>query len=137
MTPPLPRVLLVDDDPDFALLARRAFDKAQVAAFFVRVEDGEAAMEILRGAVSERPALMLLDLKLPKLSGFEVLRWMRGDAELSKLPVVVLTSSGLDRDREEANTLGAREYRVKPSGFRELIGLLRELAERWISSRHA
>lgn len=134
MTPLLPRILLVDDDPDFALLARRAFEKASVAAFFARVEDGEAAIEVLKGVPSEMPALVLLDLKLPKLSGFEVLRWMNGEIGLARLPVVVLTSSGQDRDRQEASSLGARDYRVKPSGFRDLIALLRELAGRWIPS---
>jgi DNA-binding response OmpR family regulator len=127
-----PRVLMVEDDPDFAVLTRRAFAKAEVSATLDVIGDGEAAIGYVEGVLGSPPALVLLDLKLPKVSGFEVLRWIRGQDSLSTLPVIVLTSSGQDRDRAEARELGASDFRVKPAGFPELVDLVREVSGRWL-----
>jgi two-component system response regulator len=127
------RVLLVDDDPDFVLLACRAWKKAEVPGALEVVRDGEAAVTCLGGAASCPPALLILDLKLPKLSGFELLRWVRSHPSLAALPAVVLTSSGVDRDREEVTKIGAAEYRVKPAGFGELVSVFREIGRRWLA----
>jgi DNA-binding response OmpR family regulator len=136
MTGPLPRVLVVEDDSDFAVLLRRAFRKAGVRATLDFAVDGEEAIAFLDRAVAAPPALVLLDLKLPKLSGFEVLRWIKAHPKLGAVPVVVLTSSGQDRDREEVKSLGAADYQVKPAGFDELVSLLTQLVERGGGGRH-
>jgi DNA-binding response OmpR family regulator len=125
-------VLLVEDDPDFAVLLRRAFSKAGVAASLVVVTDGEEAISHLETHPSTPPALVLLDLKLPKISGFDVLRWIRSNRTLAGLPVVILTSSGQDRDREEGANLGASDYKMKPAGFTELLQLAKDVAQRWL-----
>jgi DNA-binding response OmpR family regulator len=129
----LPRVLMVEDDADFALLVRRAFQKAEVGASLEVAGDGEQAISSLSNIGADRPVLVLLDLKLPKLSGFDVLRWIRGNADLSGVPVIVFTSSGQDRDRVEVQRLGAEDYKIKPPGYSELVGLMKDLHERWLS----
>jgi len=131
MTDLPPRILMVEDDADFALLARHALSRAEVAASLDVVGNGEEAVSYLERAKVEPPALVLLDLKLPKLSGVDVLRWIRAEGNFQNLRVVVLTSSGQDCDREEVAKLGAADYRVKPAGFRELVALMREIADRW------
>jgi CheY-like chemotaxis protein len=136
MTASLPRILMVEDDPDFAFLVKRAFGKAEVAAHLDVVGDGEAALAYLKASPSRPPALVLLDLKLPKLFGFQVLSRLRQDPQLPGLPVVVLTSSGQDRDREEARNLGADDFKVKPPSYQDLIRLLGEVAARWLPASH-
>ena len=136
MTDSLPRILMVEDDQDFAFLAKRAFGKAAIPAGLDLVGDGEAALAYLTASKPRPPALILLDLKLPKLSGFEVLRWLRKVPEFSGLPVTILTSSGQDRDREEAKRLGADDFKVKPPSYSELIILLGEVAARWLPASH-
>jgi DNA-binding response OmpR family regulator len=125
---------MVEDDSDFAVLTRRAFAKAEVSISLTVVGDGEAAIGYVEGVLGNPPALVLLDLKLPKLSGFEVLRWIRKQDSLSKLPVIVLTSSGQDRDREEAKALGASDFCVKPVGFADLVALVRDVSHRWLGN---
>jgi DNA-binding response OmpR family regulator len=80
------------------------------------------------------PALVLLDLKMPKVDGFDVLAWLRTRPELESLPVVVLSSSSREDDIQRARTLGAADYRVKPADFDELMILAQEVANRWLST---
>jgi two-component system, response regulator len=129
----MPKVLLVEDDADFAVLVRRAFLKAGVAVSIAEARDGEGAVSHLKEAKGNLPALVLLDLKLPKLSGIEVLHWIRSSNESSGLRVVVLTSSGEVADRERAINAGADDFTVKPAGFGELVGLVKDLSDRWLT----
>ena len=131
----MPSVLMVEDDDDFALLVRRAFVKIQVPAAISQAKDGEEAIAYLRSTDGPRLSLVLLDLMLPKCSGFEVLRWARSSPPVSKLPIIILTSSGEDYDRAPANGLGADDYRVKPAGFSDLVALIRQITTRWLPSR--
>lgn len=126
-------VLLVEDDPGDALLAHHVFEKAIPGASLVHVEDGEAAIAWLSAVGADRPppAYVLLDLKLPRRSGFEVLEWARGRAELRRLPIAVLSSSHVAEDIERACRLGANSYLVKPVGFSELRDLLVTVDRYW------
>lgn len=134
----LPVILLVEDNPDDVLLARRAVKKAALPVSLQAVEDGDEAVAYLGGSgqFGERarhplPSLVLLDLKLPKRSGLEVLRWVRSQPELDTTPVVVLTSSGEDEDIQKAYALGANSYLQKPVAFNGLVRLLGVLDLYW------
>lgn len=134
----LPVILLVEDNPDDVLLARRAVRKAALPVSLQVVEDGDEAVAYLGGsgrfgdrARHPLPALVLLDLKLPKRSGLEVLRWVRGQPELDTTPVVVLTSSSEDEDIQKAYALGANSYLQKPVAFNGLVQLLGVLDLYW------
>jgi two-component system response regulator len=128
-------VLLVEDDPDHVFLVRRAL--AEVAGTQVSVEvagDGEQAVERLaraRFAPGGPPQLVLLDLKMPRMDGLELLRRIRADAASAELPVVVLTSSERQEDREEALRQGATWFVCKPLDGRRFRSELQQLADRW------
>lgn len=131
-------ILLVDDDSNDVLLIQRAFRKAGLARSLKVVRDGEQAIEYLdgRGQYADReqfplPFLLLLDLKMPGTNGFEVLRWARGEPELKRLLVVVLTSSSLQADVDRAYELGANSYLVKPVEFDEMVSLLARFEAYW------
>jgi len=132
-------VLLVEDNPDDAFLIKRAFKKAKLANPLFVVEDGEEAVAYLagEGRFSDReaypfPMLMLLDLKLPKMSGFEVLQWRMEHPETKRLPVVVLTSSNQTPDIARAYDLGASSYLVKPVSFDGLMDMVKVLGMYWL-----
>ncbi len=132
-------VLLVEDNPDDGFLIKRAFKKAKLANPLFVVEDGEEAVAYLvgEGEFADRsehplPMLILLDLKLPKMSGFEVLQWRMGNPGVKKIPVVVLTSSNQTPDIEKAYELGANSYLVKPVSFEGLMEMVRVLGMYWL-----
>ena len=106
-----PRVLIVDDCADDRFLFARALRVSGLNGSVVEIEDGEKASEYLQ--TEPPPDFVLLDLKMPLVSGFEVLEWIRGQPALKKVPVVVLSSSPIPQDIEKAKKLGAREYIVK------------------------
>jgi DNA-binding response OmpR family regulator len=114
----------VEDEDGSAFLFRRAVREAGFAALVFRVSNGEEALAFLRRAGpyvdAERPHLMVLDLNLPKIDGLSVLRRMSGDASWRTIPVVVLSTSSRQADKEKAFSLGARSYIVKPDNFEEL-----------------
>jgi CheY-like chemotaxis protein len=128
-------VLLVEDDADHVFLVRRAL--ADVAGTEVTVEvagDGEQATERLarvRFGPGRRPQLVLLDLKMPRMDGLEVLRRIRADAVAADLPVVVLTSSERPEDREAAVAAGATWFVCKPIDGHRFRAEVQQLAERW------
>jgi len=132
-------ILLVEDDETDVLLLRNAFHKAGVANTLIDVSDGHAAIQYLSGAGAYEdrtryppPFLMLLDLRLPKLSGFEVLAWIRDQTALAELIVVVLTGSDYIPDATRASELGANSYFVKPASFKELVETIKEIIARWL-----
>src|SRR5438094_5167808 len=131
-------ILLAEDDPNDVLLLERAFQKAGLRNSLKIVPDGEEAIEYLsgRGPYADReqyplPFLLLLDLKMPGTDGFEVLQWLRAEAELKRLLVVVLTSSNLQSDVDRAYELGANSYLVKPVGFDEMVHLVQRFEIYW------
>ncbi|MDY6795078.1 MAG: response regulator [Actinomycetota bacterium] len=132
-------VLLVEDDPNDVLLIQRAFKNAEIVNPIHVVEDGEQALYYLsgEGGYSDRerfpmPLLILLDLKLPRKSGMEVLAWIRSQKSLKRLPVVVLTSSRENHDINRAYDIGANSYLVKPGAFEDLMEMMKAFNIYWM-----
>jgi CheY-like chemotaxis protein len=132
-------LMLVEDDPDHVLLIQRALAKANLVNPLRIVRDGDEAIAYLsgQGPYGDRnryplPSLILLDLKLPRKSGLEVLEWIRSDPALRVLPVVALTSSAETSDIERAYALGVNSYLVKPLGFEDLLDLVKSLVMYWM-----
>lgn len=125
-------VLLVEDDPDDAHLLRRAFRHAGPRLRLEHVEDGERAIARLNDQEAPMPAVILLDLKLPRMSGFEVLGWIRANRRMRRVPVVVLTSSRLRDDVGRAYDLGANSYLVKPTAPEALTSMMVDVERYWL-----
>ena len=132
-------ILLVEDSGEDVLLLKRAFHQARITNPLNVVKDGEEAIRYLSGdgAYADRsryslPFLVLLDLRLPRLSGFEVLEWIRDQAQFAELTVLVLTASDYVRDASKARMLGANSYLVKPGSFEEIVELVRGIEGRWL-----
>jgi len=132
-------ILLAEDDPNDVLSVQRAFQRTHVANSLQVVRDGEEALAYLSGqgpfADRERhplPVLLLMDLKMPRKSGLEVLEWVRQQPGLKRLPIVVLTSSNQGPDINRAYELGANSYLVKPAGFDSLLELVKNLDMNWL-----
>jgi CheY-like chemotaxis protein len=132
-------ILLVEDSPDDALLIQRAFRKANLANPVQLVRDGEEAVAYLSGKApyDDRirfplPVFMLLDLKLPRRSGLEVLAWLRQESVVKRLPVVVLTSSRESVDVNRAYDLGVNSYLTKPVGFEALLEMVKNVNLYWL-----
>ncbi len=133
-------ILLVEDNPDHAELVMRNLEDFQVANCIVHVEDGEAALDYLygRGMYGDRerfplPHLMLLDLRLPKVDGLEVLREVKTTDGLRQLPVVILTTSDAERDMAMAYEYHANSYVTKPVNFGDFSKLLKDLGFYWLA----
>ena len=132
-------ILVVEDDPNDVLLIQRAFGKARILNPVRTVSNGDEAVAYLsgEGPYADReaypfPILVLLDLKLPRRSGLEVLGWIRSHPGLKRLPIVVLTSSKESVDINRAYDLGANSYLVKPVGFDSLLELVKSLEVYWM-----
>ena len=132
-------VLLVEDNPDDAEFTVRALRRAHVGLVIVHLEDGIQALEFVLGtgahaarATARLPRLMLLDLNLPRLDGFGVLRRLKADVRGRILPTIVLTSSVEPRDVREAYRLGVNSYIVKPNDYTALVAKLGDLVRYWL-----
>ena len=133
----LKRILLVEDNPNDAELTLEALAKHNLANDVTWVRDGAEALDYLycrekfAGRECNEPVAIILDLKLPKVDGLEVLRTMKADERLKTIPVVVLTSSREERDLVESYKLGVNAYVVKPVDFSAFINAVRELGVFW------
>jgi len=132
-------ILLVEDNEEDILLLKRAFRNAHIANPLNVVKDGEQAIKYLAGSTAcasggrhPVPLLILLDLRLPRLSGFEVLEWIRERSELDRVIVVVLTNSDHVPDVSKAHALGANSYLVKPGTSDELVAMVKRIRGRWL-----
>lgn len=132
-------ILFVEDNPDDAELATRALRKSGIANDIVVVRDGQEALDWLFGegayagrSPAELPTVILLDLKLPKIDGIEVLRRVRADPRTRLQPVVVLTSSDEEKDRVESYRLGANSYICKPVEFGPFAEAVKQLGLYWL-----
>ncbi|MHC1728851.1 MAG: response regulator [Syntrophobacteraceae bacterium] len=133
----LKRILLVEDDPKDIELTLHALDDHNLANEIVVARDGVEALDFLyrRGAFAERPEgnpiVVLLDLKMPRLDGIEVLRQLKSDEQMRLIPIVILTSSRESRDLEECYRLGVNAYVVKPVLFTEFFEAARKIGVFW------
>jgi len=133
----LGRILIVEDDPKDVELTLTALEEYNLANEVVVTRDGEEALDYLycRGNFAARtndnPAVLLLDLKLPKVDGLEVLQQIKSDEKLKMIPVVVLTSSREERDMVASYKLGVNAYVVKPVDFHEFVNAIKELGIFW------
>ena len=131
------RILMVEDDPKDVELTLTALEEYNLANEIVIVGDGDEALDYLykRGVFETRaagnPAVILLDLKLPKVNGLEVLQQIKSDDKLRMVPVVVLTSSKEEKDMVASYELGVNGYVVKPVDFHEFVNAIRELGVFW------
>jgi two-component system, response regulator len=125
-------VLLVEDNPDDELLTKRAFKAANLVNEITVARDGQEALDLLFGEHPLTPAAVLLDLKLPKVGGLEVLAALRADPRTKLLPVVILTSSDEDEDLIRAYAQGANSYVRKPVGFVEFSEAARRVGVYWM-----
>jgi CheY-like chemotaxis protein len=131
------RILMVEDDPKDVELTLTALEEYKLANEVVVASDGEEALDYLycRGKFKDRPndnpAVLLLDLKLPKVDGLEVLQQVKSDEKLKLIPVVVLTSSHEEKDMVASYKLGVNAYVVKPVDFHEFVNAVKELGVFW------
>lgn len=131
-------ILLVEDDENDALLLQRALKKSGVANLVKWVRDGLEAIEYLKGGrnsldrkTDPSPKVIILDLKMPRMSGMELLKYLKDHPELKVTPTVVLSSSRLAQDIEASYSLGAQTYFVKPTNFDVLTDLLKTFVDYW------
>jgi two-component system, response regulator len=139
MTEASVEILLVEDNPNDAELTMHALKKAKFGNPLVHVKDGEEALDFVfcRGSfagrsLDDKPKVILLDLKLPKVDGLEVLRQIKGDERTRGIPVVVMTSSREERDVVESYQLGVNSYIVKPVDFQKFIDAVERLGFYWL-----
>jgi two-component system, response regulator len=132
-------ILLVEDNPDDETLTRRAFRKSNILNDIVVAHDGAEALDYLFAGgkytarnVCDRPAVILLDLKLPKVDGLEVLRRVRADERLKRVPVVVLTSSREEQDVVNGYGFGCNSYIRKPVNFEQFAEAVRQIGLYWL-----
>ncbi len=125
-------ILLVEDNPDDVKLTERALKKANIANELMVAQDGAVALELLFGEQRLRPAVILLDIKMPKIGGLEVLRRLRENEETRTLPVVILTSSKEDSDLINGYKLGANSYVRKPVDFHQFADAVEKLGLYWL-----
>ncbi len=137
-------ILVVEDSDDDVALLRRAFRAAGIPNPVVAVSSGQEALDYLEGTGKYRtrvdfplPGLILLDLKMPAMDGFDVLKWIRGRPEFSVIPIIVLTSSNDVKDIKRAYTLGANSYIAKEIDFADTIGISRLLKDYWLGLNKA
>lgn len=133
------QIVLVEDSQDDAELTMRSLKKNNVVNDIVWLKDGEEALDYFfsRGQYSDngefkRPRLVLLDLKLPKVDGIDVLKELKADAKLKTIPVVVMTSSRENTDLEKCYDLGANSYVVKPIDFSKFMDLAKDVSMYWV-----
>lgn len=133
-------VLLVEDDPAHAEIVRRNFEMFRIANRLKHVWDGEEALDYLyrRGkftdrSESPRPGVILLDLRLPKIDGLEVLKTIKSDPDLRRIPVVVLTTSAAETDKVKAYESFANSYLVKPVDYAQFVALMQSLGYYWLA----
>ena len=143
MQQPTKTVLLVDDGPNEQTLFAMAGKKAGVSFGLRFASDGVEALHYLNGeskfedrAKFPLPNLLVLDLNMPRMSGFEVLEWIRRDSRFRELPVVIFTSSSLEADIRRAYSLMANSYLVKPMSLLVLIDMVRSIDEYWFKFNH-
>ncbi len=132
------RILLVDDSPRDLEMATSALEQYRLANEVTTLRDGAECLDYLyrrgefAGRTDAQPAVILLDLKMPRVDGLEVLRQVKGDPDLKTIPIVMMTSSREERDLVQSYELGANAYVVKPLSFHEFVDAIRVLGAFWV-----
>jgi len=141
MKPASAPILVAEDEENDVFILRLAFERARLTTPLVAVGDGQEAVDYLagNGSFANRgthllPSLLILDLKMPRMTGFDVLKWLSARPEFKDLPVVILSSSSDDSDLRRAKEAGAREYFVKPHNLSELVKIVQALHARYIEN---
>ena len=134
-------ILLVEDNMDDILLTERAFALCHISENLLIMHDGQALLDFFQSQKinedtlqGDKPSVILLDLNLPKISGLDILRMIRTNADTRMIPVIILTSSKEDRDISEIYRLGVDEYIRKPTSFSEFTQIIRRLKAKWIDN---
>jgi CheY-like chemotaxis protein len=137
------RVLIVDDNGDDIVMLQRAFAKGTPQVPLQVARSGKQALEYLKGAgeFADRtafplPRLMILDLKMPGIDGFEIISWVRNESDCRELPIVILSSSNDPTDMGRAHKLGANAYHIKPNDPNALVGMVEGLRAYWVDQEH-
>ena len=125
-------VLLADDDQNDKALFQFAAADARWGNRIIDFSDGDQLIEFLRHSRGHRPALIILDVKMPNIGGFEALNWLKRQRDLDLIPVVVMSNSGLEADVSKAAALGAAEYRMKPTRYSDLVHVAEDLRKKWL-----
>lgn len=136
-----PPVLVAEDEPTDALILRIAFEQAGIPRSLVVVRDGEEAVNYLCGnppyadrSVHPLPALILLDLKMPRMTGFDVLAWLASRPDFKHLPAIVFSSSSEEQDVSRARQMGACDYFIKPHSIADYVKIVQTIHTRWLST---
>jgi CheY-like chemotaxis protein len=133
MSRPALTILLVEDDPAHAEIMRRNLvDFSERVRALIHMPDGQAALDYLSAAAEELPDLIVLDLRLPRVDGFEVLRQIKAAPALRHIPVIVLTTSDAETDVRTAYESGASSYLVKPVDFEQFVAMMRAFGAFWL-----
>jgi CheY-like chemotaxis protein len=128
-------ILLVEDDDVDAMTTRRALNELKVTNKLIHKIDGEEALEYLRGENNPRPCIILLDLNMPRMNGFELLKITKADTMLKKIPVVVFTTSDADEGIVESYNLGVAGYIVKPVSYQQFVEAMKTVNMYWTLSK--
>ena len=127
-------LILADDDPDDRLLTREAFEEAGFAGTFQFVEDGQQLLDFLDHSRDSLPGVILLDLNMPRMNGYEALSELKTDAALRRIPIIVLTTSNANEDILRSYDLGVNSYITKPASFGELTEVAKRVIDYWLET---
>ena len=127
-------ILLVDDDDVDAIITQRALNELKVTNQLIRKVDGEDALTYLKDEQSQRPCVILLDLNMPRINGFEFLKIAKADENLKRIPVIVLTTSDVDQNIVDSFNLGVAGYIVKPVDYKQFVEAMRTVNMYWTLS---
>jgi CheY-like chemotaxis protein len=127
-------ILLVEDDIVDVMTAKRALKDLKIPNQLIRVGNGEEALEYLNNKGNAKPCIILLDLNMPKMNGFEFLNIIKADEKLKNIPVVVLTTSGIEQDITDSYKLGVAGYMVKSADYEKSVETIDNIVSNWITS---
>jgi CheY-like chemotaxis protein len=128
-----PPILFADDDENDTLFFRLAFETASIPNQLIAFANGQEVIDYLSNPRHPLPSLLVLDLKMPRVDGFDVLGWLQSRSKTPRFPVVVLSASQQELDINRALALGAADYKVKPIDYQHLVALVAELGDRWLA----
>ena len=128
-------ILLVDDDDVDAIITQRAVNDLKITNELLRKVDGEDALEYLRDPNNAKPCVILLDLNMPRMNGFEFLKVAKADADLKRIPIVVLTTSDVDQNILDSFDLGVAGYIVKPVDYKQFLEAMKTINMYWTLSQ--